>query len=105
MVENFPVKGSFIYPIFLRQLHCFQLVFMSRLPNDIIKPQEQNSQHKRNDCQVFKRVFTKQRFSIKMKKLADHPVTIGGNPYRDGQVVTQFTHVLPRSPGNNNSND
>lgn len=78
---------------------------MSWLPDQVIKCQEQDAQYKWYDGQVFIGILPEQGFGVEMKKFTDHPVTVGTDPKRDRNVMTQFTHVLACSPGNHNRYD
>ena len=54
---------------------------------------------------MFIRVVAEQGFGIKAEKFANHPIAVGANPNRYGQVMTKFTHEMPSSPSNNNGNN
>ena len=77
---------------------------MPGFPDNIVKGQEYHTQYKRDQGQVFKSIFPKNRLGIKMQEFADHPVTIGCDPDSNGQVMTKLTHILAGSPGNNDCN-
>jgi hypothetical protein len=50
-------------------------------------------------------IFSKNRFCVELKKFADHPVTVCGDPDCNGKIVAELTYVLPRSPGNDDRYD
>ncbi len=75
-------------------------MFVPGFPDQIIEREEQDTNAKWYDGQVLIGIVPKKVLGIEPGKFADHPVTVGGNPDRDGQIVAELAHVLPCSPGN-----
>ena len=86
-------------------LQCFKFIPVPGLPIQVIKSKRKNTQPKRDQGKMFISKIANQRPGIKLKEFTDHPIGVGTDPDRDGQVMTEFRHVLSCSPGNNDGNN
>ncbi|WP_417940749.1 hypothetical protein, partial [Enterococcus faecium] len=60
------------------------------LPVYIVISENDYTNYKRNDSQVFIGDITKNEFIVYMQKLRDHPIAIGHDPDGNGQIMTKF---------------
>jgi len=48
---------------------------------------------------VFKVDSPVNDLTVKMKKLADHPIGVGGYPNNNSKIMAEFAHYMPGAPG------
>ena len=73
---------------------------MHWLPQQIIISQHQNTNAEGDNGQVFISYISINSHYIEAEKFTDHPIGIGAYPEYDSQVMTNFTHELAGSYGN-----
>lgn len=63
---------------------------MAWQPDNVIKSKYKNADTKGNYSEFFKGDITGDNLCIEAKKLADHPIAVGGDPNGDGNIVTKL---------------